>query len=40
LRRTLDRMVERTVVEREGGGRGRGNAVIFRLAPARLNGHL
>jgi hypothetical protein len=39
VRRVLERMVEHGLVERDGGGRGRGNVAIFRLAPDRLNGH-
>lgn len=39
LRRTLERMVEHAVVERAGGGRGRGKVAIYRLPTEALNGH-
>lgn len=39
LQRTLERLVEHAVVERDGGGRGRGNVAFYRLASDRLNGH-
>jgi hypothetical protein len=38
LRRVLERMVEHAVVERTGGGRGRGNVAIYRLPPEHVNG--
>ena len=40
LRRTLERMMERSIVERAGGGRGRGHAAGYQLAPPRTNGRV
>ena len=40
LRRALERMVEHAVVEREGGGRGRGQKAVYQLAAERMNGRM